>query len=113
MTSSGMVEGGGTRKRGGGGGAPHGRAVCNNPPYNCVKIAQHLGCRNANHAEALTLQKRIAGFVAPRLIAAIMALPVHFDDQAPLKAGEIRRQLPNRELPSKLVPVRSLAKHLP
>jgi hypothetical protein len=101
MTRSGMVEG------------AHGRAVCNNPPNNRVKIAQHLGCRNANHPEALTLQKRIAGLVAPWLIAAIMALPVHFDDQAPLKAGEIRRQLANRELSSKLVSVRSLAKHLP
>src|SRR5438552_2543775 len=91
----------------------HLRAGRNDIPENAVHVLEHVPSGNPHDVKAFTPEQRIASHITLRLVAKAVPLSIHFDDEAPLKAGEVDSELSDRKLLPEFQAHRSLTKLLP
>ena len=91
----------------------HLRAGRDDEANHGVHVAKDVAGGNSYNTKTLPSEQRISSSIAPRLVAERVPLPIDFDDQAPLQAGEIDRHFANGELLPEFELTGSLTELLP
>ena len=80
----------------------HRVAARNDAANHPVEITKHITSGNSHNVKTFFFEYRVPSSVAMWLIATIMRLSIHFDDQPVAKAGEVGGEPPHRKLRPKL-----------